>query len=125
MENSGPRSAIKGALRKSQIDCAFTLTCGNDVSSALRCQTKRLKAVSLSGLSQLGSAATVYVFHCGVRSRIFRTEQVFPGSDASGVLDVPSLPPFAFSPAGAFSAIRDDDDASASSLWRNHLASRG
>ncbi|MEA2769913.1 MAG: hypothetical protein QOD93_2875 [Acetobacteraceae bacterium] len=36
--------------------------------------------------------------------------------------------PFAFSPAGAFSAIRgddDDDDASASSVWRNHLSSRG
>src|SRR3982074_1369709 len=27
------RSASKGALRRSQVDCAFSLTCGNDVSS--------------------------------------------------------------------------------------------
>src|ERR1700722_810840 len=34
------------------------------------------KAVSLSGLSQLGSAAAADVFHCGVRSCIFCTELV-------------------------------------------------
>jgi hypothetical protein len=28
------RLAIKGALRKSQIDCAFSLTCGNDIARA-------------------------------------------------------------------------------------------
>ena len=39
-------------------------------------QKDRPKAVSVSGLSQLGSAAAAYVFHCGVRSRIFRTERV-------------------------------------------------
>ena|ERR1700726_3029466 len=38
-------------------------------------QKDRPKAVSVSGLS-LGSAAAAYVFHCGVRSRIFRTERV-------------------------------------------------